>query len=183
MWDATSSLKFLEDTVDDIESYLLSKDVIRARSGRPSLSLGLVSLDLRWLSAALEADDQDRLLVVDAELKEVKDKWQVAWERKATAELRSRLNLWREYLGDLRQRSGLASSYSQEVRNRAIAVDLVEAAGNQPELEALSASLDVIDLQLKDEFAPGVFIWERVPATAFTSEPFWFLYGRPRSRD
>ncbi len=183
MWDAASSLKFLEDTVDDIESYLLSNDVIWARSGRPSLSLGLVSLDLRWLSPSPKADHRARLNAVEARLTAVRDKWRVAWERKATAELRSRLNLWRGYLGDLQQRSGLASSYSQEVRNRAMAVDLVEAAGNQPELEALSASLDAIDLQFKDEFAPGTFIWERVPESAFPAEPFWFLYGRPRSRN
>ena len=53
MWDAASSLVSLEDAVENIESYLLSKDVIWARSGRPSLSLGLISLNLRWLPPTL----------------------------------------------------------------------------------------------------------------------------------
>lgn len=182
MWDAEASLKSLEDAVDEIESYLLSKDVIWARPGRPSLSIGLISLNLRWLGPTLESEDQARLLAVDAGLAAVRDKWLVAWERKATAELRSRLNLWRGYLTDLEGRPGLSNSYPQEVRNRAIAIDLLDAAGNQPEIKTLAASLDAIDSRFRDIFQPGKFVWEQVPESAFPIEPFWFLYGRPKSR-
>lgn len=183
MWDAASSLVSLEDAVENIESYLLSKDVIWARSGRPSLSLGLISLDLRWLPRTLDAGDQARLNAVEARLTAVRDKWRVAWERKATAELRSRLTLWRGYLGDLERRPGLATSYPQEVRNRAMGVDLLDSAGNQPELKPLSASLDAVDANFRARFSPGAFVWEKVPESAFPAEQFWFLYGRPRSRN
>lgn len=182
MWDAASSLESLEDAAEQIESYLLSKDIIRARSGRQSLSIGLVSLNLRWLASTLEGEDRARLRAVETKLAAVSDKWSVAWERKASAELRSRLNLWRGYLSDLEGRPGLGSSYPQEVRNRAIAVDLLDAAGNQPEIKTLSASLDAVDSRLREYFQPGVFVWEQVPESAFPPEPFWFLYGRPRSR-
>jgi hypothetical protein len=163
MWDAELSLKSLEDAVEEIESFLLSKDVIRAQSGRSSLSIGLISLNLRWLKPALEIDDQTRLQSVEAELAAVRDKWRVAWERKAAAELRARLNLWRGYLSDLEGRPGLGSSYPQEVRNRAMAIDLLDAAGHQPEIKTLSASLDAIDIRLRDTFQPGNFVWEQVP--------------------
>ncbi|MEE9508131.1 MAG: hypothetical protein V3V44_02480 [Anaerolineales bacterium] len=182
MWDANASLSSLEDAVEEIESFLLSKDVIRAQSGRISLSVGLISLNLRWLAPAVEGEDQTRLRSVESELAVVRDKWRVAWERKAAAELRSRLNLWRGYLSDLEGRPGLGSSYSQEVRNRAISVDLLDAAGNQPEIKTLSASLDAIDSRFRDSFRTGKFVWERVPESAFPAEPFWFLYGRPQSR-
>lgn len=183
MWDAESSLKSLEDAIQEIESYLLSQDVIWVRSGRPSLSIGLVSLNLRWLAPTVGGDDLARLEASEVMLANVRDSWRVAWERKATAELGSRLNLWRGYLGDLERRPGLASSYPQEVRNRAIAVDLVDAAGNQPELKTLSASLDAIDERFKENFLPGTFVWEKVPESAFPAELFWFLYGRPQSRN
>lgn len=183
MWDAESSLKSLEEAAEEIESYLLSKDVIWARSGRPSLSIGLISFNLRWLVHSLEAEDQARLQAAESKLTAVRDKWRVAWERKAAAELRTRLNLWRGYLGDLEARPGLGSSYPQEVRNRAMAVDLLDAAGNQPEIKTLSASLDAIDGRFREGFQPGAFVWEQVPESAFPSEPFWFLYGRPRRRN
>ena len=182
MWEVEVSLKSLEDAAEEIETYLLSKDVIRAQSGRPSLSIGLVALDLRWLGPTVEDQDRARLEAVESNLATVRDKWRVAWERKATAELRSRLNLWRGYLADLEGRPGLGSSYPQEVRNRAIAVDLVDAAGNQNEIKTLVASLDAIDSRLRDRFQPGKFVWEQAPESAFPAETFWFLYGRPKSR-
>lgn len=183
MWNAKSSLNSLEDAIEEIESFLLSEEVIRARSGRPSLSLGLVSLDLRWLGPTLVGEDQTRLKSVESKLAEVNDKWRVAWERKATTELRSRLNLWRGYLSDLKGRPGLGSSYPQEVRNRAMAVDLLDAAGYQPEVKTLAASLEAIDSRLRENFQPGPFVWEKVPESAFPAEQFWFLYGRPQSRN
>ena len=182
MWEVEVSLKSLEDAAEEIETYLLSKDVIRAQSGRPSLSIGLIALDLRWLGPTIEDQDRARLESVESNLATVRDKWRVAWERKATAELRSRLNLWRGYLADLEGRPGLGSSYPQEVRNRAIAVDLVDAAGNQNEIKRLVASLDAIDSRLRDRFQPGRFVWEQAPESAFPGETFWFLYGRPKSR-
>lgn len=182
MWEVEVSLKSLEDAAEEIETYLLSKDVIRAQSGRPSLSIGLIALDLRWLGSTIGDQDRARLESVESNLATVRDKWRVAWERKATAELRSRLNLWRGYLADLEGRPGLGSSYPQEVRNRAIAVDLVDAAGNQNEIKTLAASLDAIDSRLRDRFQPGKFVWEQAPESAFPAETFWFLYGRPKSR-
>jgi hypothetical protein len=182
MWDVEASLKSLEDAAEEIETYLLSKDVVRAQSGRPSLSVGLIALNFRWLEPTVEDQGQARLQSVRSKLATVRDKWRVAWERKAAAELRSRLNLWRGYLTDLEGRPGLGSSYPQEVRNRAIAVDLVDAAGNQNEIKTLAASLDVIDGRLRDRFQPGKFVWEQAPESAFPAETFWFLYGRPKSR-
>jgi hypothetical protein len=63
-----------------------------------------------------------------------------------------------------------------------MAIDLLDAAGHQPEIKTLSASLDAIDIRLRDTFQPGNFVWEQVPESAFPAEPFWFLYGRPQSR-
>ena len=182
MWEVEASLKSLEDAAEEIETYLLSKDVVRVQSGRPSLSLGLIALNLRWLEPTVHDQDQARMQTVESALATVRDKWRVAWERKAAAELRSRLNLWRGYLTDLEGRPGLGSSYPQEVRNRAMAVDLVDAAGNQNEIKTLAASLDAIDSRLRDRFQPGKFVWEQAPESAFPGEIFWFLYGRPKSK-
>ena len=180
MWDADSSLTFLEEAVEEIESFLLSNDAIRSRSGRQSLSIGLITLNLRWLEPALNGSEVTRLEAARSELANVRERWQVAWERKSTAELRVRLNLWRGYLGDLEGRPGLSPSYPQEVRNRAMAVDLLEAAGNQPEIKTLAVSLEAVDNRFRRHFQPGDFVWAQVSADAFPEDRFWFLYGRPR---
>ncbi len=183
MWDTNKSLKYLEEAVEEIESYLLSEDVIRAQSGRQSLSIGLIAFERRWLTPSLKGEDMDRLQAAEGKIDEVANKWRVAWERKAIAELRSRLNLWRGFLSDLEGRPGLGSSFPQEVRNRAIAVDLQDMVGYQPEIKSLNASLEAIDTRFRIRFQSGPFIWQPVPESAFPSEEFWFLYGRPRSRN
>ena len=183
MWDAESSLTFLEEAAEEMESFLLAADAIRARSGRRSLSIGLVSLEFRWLEPALATPHKTRFDAARDELFAIRERWKVAWERKATAELRVRMNLWRGYLGDLEGRPGLSTSYPQEVRNRAMAVDLLASAGNQPEIKTLAASLEALDGRFRDKFQPGSFVWELVQESAFPEEAFWFLYGRPRGRN
>ncbi len=81
MWEVEASLKSLEDAAEEIETYLLSKDVVRAQSGRPSLSIGLIAFNFRWLVPTVEDQHQARLASVESKLATVHDKWRVAWER------------------------------------------------------------------------------------------------------
>ncbi|MFQ5932713.1 MAG: hypothetical protein ACE5MM_09915 [Nitrospiraceae bacterium] len=185
MPDVESSLQSLEEAVEEMESYLLSKETFRARTGRESLSLGMIALARKQLAARQEElapTESDRFENVQANLDTIHEKWRVAWERKATGELRSRLNLWREYLADLEGRPSMGNSYPQEVRNRAMAVELLDAAGNQPEVKGLEASLDAIDGRLREILRPGEFVWDEELRPVYPREQYWFLYGKPSSR-
>lgn len=185
MRDVETSLQSLEEAAEDMESYLLSKETFRARTGRESLSLGMVAIARRQLAARqqqLAPTESARLEDAESNLDAIHERWKVAWERKATGELRSRINLWREYLVDLEGRPSMGNSYPHEVRNRAMAVDLLDDAGNQPEVKGLEASLDAIDSRLREILRPGEFVWEEELEPVYPREEYWFLYGKPGSR-
>jgi len=117
-------------------------------------------------------------LVKDLDL--IADRWQVAWEQKAVAEARARLNLWRAYLNDMTEHPAEASAYAHEVRNRFLAGFLLEQAGRQQAAKPLYAQLERLDQRLKGRFRPGDFVWESELEAKFPAEPCWYLYGTPR---
>ena len=105
-------------------------------------------------------------------------RWQVAWERKASWELRSRLRQWGNVLKEIRQDpEEHIDYYRSEVRWRVFIqillseIKVVETA--QQEV------LDGQDLLLRAIFSPGDFIWESELAPGFQSDPYWFLWGHP----
>lgn len=182
MRDPDFHLRALAASVESLQPYLLSKDVFWPMGPLPSLSLGRIFWDRTVLGARqqlLEGPDLADLERLERVLEETQRHWRVAWENKATAELRTRINLWQAYLRELDESLDEARAYPQEVRNRAMAAYLRRAAGNQPESRQLGALLDGLDARLRAIFRAGEFVWEPELASAFPSDPYWYLYGKP----
>jgi hypothetical protein len=118
---------------------------------------------------------------VFGQLDGIRSQWRTAWQRKAAAELKVRVNQWKAYLQDLADAVRESDSYSQEVRNRAMAAYLLEEAADQPETAEIRRSLELLDARLRVRFEPGPFVWERSLEVAYPAKEFWFLYGRPKA--
>lgn len=182
MRDPEFHLQALAASVESLQPYLLSKDVFWPMGPLPSLSLGRIYWDRTVLSARkalLKGPQLADLGRIERTVEDLQRQWSLAWENKATAELRTRINLWQAYLRELDDSRDEAGAYPQEVRNRALAAHLRRVAGNQPEARQLGALLDGLDARLRSVFKAGEFVWEPELAPAFPIDPYWYLYGRP----
>lgn len=185
MRDPAHHLKSLADSLENLESFLHAKQVFWTRGNLSSLSLGGMYWDRLMLSAEPDRLDPELRRQFDRlqqQIDRVADRWRVAWEQKALAESRVRLNLWRAYLADLGERRGEAQNYPNEIRNRLFADYLLDKAGSQAEAASLKAELQSLDGRLSGQFERGEFVWEPELAGVFPEDPYWYLYGRPKSR-
>jgi hypothetical protein len=182
-------MRYLQAGVSALEEYLLSDEVywqigIRAGSGEPpypNLDLGNLLLSRARAVALSQHTGHDlRLVELDGRLEAVRVRWRVAWERKAARCFAARLNLWRDYLEDYRKdaRDNL-DRYAYEVRHR-VMLHLLQAESGliRP---AEGQLLHALDGLLEAVFIPGAFVWQKDLATGFPSEPYWYLWGKPRS--
>ncbi len=187
MTDPEFQLRVLESAVGELESYLLSSEVFWRVSGAadlPNLTLGGLELSRRGLAAASDKSDPDtrrRAHRVIEQIDEFRRQWRVAWERKAAAELKVRLNQWRAYLKDLAELSVESERYPQEVRVRTMATYLLEEAAHQPLAGEMRKTFEALDARLRASFEAGRFIWESSVQSAYPAEDYWFLYGRPKA--
>jgi hypothetical protein len=185
--DPEFQLRVLESAVGELESYLLSTEVFWRVSGAadlPKLTLGGLELSRRGLAAAsneLDPDTRRRTHRVIEQIDEFRRQRRVAWERKAAAELKVRLNQWRSYLEDLAELPVESERFLQEVRVRTMATYLLEEAAHQPLAAETRKTLEALDARLRATFAPGRFIWDPSLAEAYPAETYWFLYGGPKA--
>jgi hypothetical protein len=189
MTSAEYDLSFLEAGIDQLENYLLSKDIyrpigIKAPSGLPpypQLTLGWLLLALlRARSASLSSAQETRLHHLTTQLEAIQSHWRTAWTLKAQAEFRARLNLWRDFLNEFRQSpAGNIDRYAYEVTRRVLLQLLQEEAQHlpEPDLQALSG----LDHWLKAIFAPGSFVWDEHLMPGFPEATYWYLYGAPKA--
>jgi uncharacterized protein YukE len=185
--DPEAQLRVLASAVAELESYLLSPEVFWRMSGPgelPSLTLGGLELARQAVAAmarSLKPPAREQAEQVFGQLDGIRSQWRTAWQRKAAAELKVRVNQWKAYLQDLADAVRESDSYSQEVRNRAMAAYLLEEAADQPETAEIRRSLELLDARLRVRFEPGPFVWERSLEVAYPAKEFWFLYGRPKA--
>ena len=177
---------FLREALPDLRDYVLSSDVYRplrpaSRSASsavaPQLTIGNLLLSQARLSAmSLNDGQQSELKQISEKIHQVREEWRTNWGLKAGREFGSRLNLWQQYVrdlrGDVRQ---YASSYPSQVRLRTILRML------RPEImEGVPANeeeqLAMLDQILRGLTQPGPFVWEPEISEAFPKEGFWFLY-------
>ncbi len=174
---------FLSEALADLRDYVLSPDVywpLRTRSKGgirlPQLTIGNLLLSQARLRAQEFTSQPDPgLAEIFRQISEVRQEWRANWGNKAGREFRSRLNLWQQFISELRadpQRS--APVYAAEVRLRAI-LELL-----RPEISDLprdqEEQLRMSDQILKGLTRPGPFIWETDLASGFLPNDFWFLY-------
>lgn len=168
--------RFFEAGIGELEAYLLSDELFHPLEGHQRLTLGGLLLAQSRLRPQVDNPaGHDWLYRLEMEMDRTRSRWRTAWEAKAGREFRARLDLWRNYLLELRQSpEDLAPSYPQEVRWR-VMIELLahELRLSGPDLEQVE-SLDCI---LRTGFRSGAFAWDEALAPSFPLETFWFLYG------
>lgn len=178
-------LGYLQAGVQEMEEFIHSKDVYGSTGASsppgepdyPQLTLGgLLLAQTRLHALALDGTQAARLATVEAALEKIRTHWRVAWGQKAGREFHARLQLWRDFLEEVRAKpEDHIDRYPYEVSRR-VMLDLLkdEAEAIQPaELELL----DALDKLLRAMFKSGGFSWEETYRREFPPEKFWYLYG------
>jgi hypothetical protein len=180
-----SDWALVQAALPDLQEYILSKDLywplkLTAHTPgsiqTPQLTIGSLDLSMARLAAAGNAAELNEFA---GRINQVRQEWRANWSRKAAREYTSRLNLWQQYLRELRSEPRQqAAFYANEVRQRAMLTLLVPElldGVSQPESE----QLNMLDGILRGLTQPGAFVWEPEAASAFPQDTFWFLYARP----
>ncbi len=191
MLTASYDLQYLRAGLDQLESYLLSKDIYRLLGVQPAhgqppypqLTLGwLLLARLRAQATAQNSADRLELERLSQQLDAMRSRWRSAWGAKAQAEVRTRLNLWRDFLEEYRNDPAANfDRFAYEVNRRVLLELLIpEAAGltASPSFEANLQALAGLDGWLKSVFIPGAFIWENLLVSSFPQAIYWYLYGK-----
>lgn len=177
---------FLKTAVPEFQEYILSSEIYwtlrplqRAPGGVqvPQLSIGSLLLSQARLAALnLASAQQAELAEIQHAIEAVRSEWRANWGRKAEQEFHSRLNLWQQYLHELRTDAHpSAGFYAREVRNRAI-LHLLPADLSGSISKHEHEQLHMLDDVLRGLGRPGPFVWEAGLASGFGQEAFWFLY-------
>jgi hypothetical protein len=185
MPDFTHYRIYLQAGLKEAERYLLSDDLFWPLSiaptpgepGYPNLTLGgLLLYQIFARPLAKSVSQKTTLRKINIEIEATRTRWQVAWERKASWEFKSRLRQWGNFLKEVRvDPEDNIGYYHYEVRFR-VMLDLLK-----PEIRevtpAVLEQLNGLDVLLRALFAPGDFIWEPELETEFPKERFWYLWG------
>jgi len=164
---------YFQSGIDSLEAYLLSDDLYwPLQADQPRLTVSGLLLACRRLNARFSFGEWERRSM---QLDRIRLKWRSAWERKAGREFHARLDLWRNFLDDIRRSDPKTGMYIQQVEYR-VMLQLLrdELSLPTPDLVAM----DDLDRLLRTLWLPGVFIWEADLAGIFPQQDFWFLYGR-----
>jgi len=186
MTAAIDDLYFLQYGLEELENYLLAKDLfwpvmirpIKKSRAYPKLTLGNLLLALQRLEAlslgkTLTPEEQTRHIQIKREIETIQSRWLVAWEGKAAHEYQSRHRQWTELLREIYQdRQRQAPYYSSDIRPRV----LLELLKNHAPADELP-EIQYLDTTLRAIFDPGDFIWDQELRPGFPQDPFWFLYG------
>jgi hypothetical protein len=182
-------LRYLRAGVDVLDEYLLSNEIywpvgVTPPAGEPAypqLTLGGLLLAKARLEAlagttALSNEQQVGLAKLEERMETSRTRWRVAWEGKAAKEFGARLNLWRNFLEEYREKSDHnAGSYPYEVSRR-VQLHLLGLEG--PLTPAQVELLTGLDRLLEAVFLPGEFAWDPALARGFPKETYWYLYGK-----
>ncbi len=180
-----SDLAYLQAALSDLRDYIFSKDLywplrLPPQPGSavsPQLTIGNLALAQARL-AVIPANGSQSAEVdaLNRQIQSIRDEWRSNWSIKAAKEFSSRLNLWQQYLRELRgDPRGQAAYFSNEVRQRAILqvlrAELLEGVPAHEEEQ-----LAMLDGLLRGLTRPGSFVWEAEVQPAFSPKDYWFLY-------
>ena len=179
---------YLQAGLQEIETYLLSNELfwpLNATSSYeepsyPKFTLGgFLFYEACAQSMARSGSQIAVMRKIESELNTYRTRWQVAWVRKASWELKSRLRQWGNALTEIRFDPEEHSDYYRyEVRSRVlISLLLPEIKEIEP---AHQEQLKGLDILLRAFFEPGDFIWEPELASSFPADHFWYLWGLPK---
>jgi len=171
---------YLRAGIRELISYLQSHELFWNLTGHPGslprLTLG--GLLLASARAQCQSDQPQVLEEIRNHLQEMNNiclEHRAKWELKAAREMRTRLDLWQNYLLDYRRApERFSDMYSQEVRWR-VMLQLLGSECTPPEQEAKRLTMN--DDLLRQFFLPGKYIWDIRLEKIFCAPPYWFLYG------
>jgi hypothetical protein len=181
----------LEAMAGQMAEYLDS-DVLfwpMSRAGMPMLTLGgylMRDHRLNALSGLLPAESQARRAAAVNHFNQVLADRLVRFESKAHHELQARLRQWEEYLKEVeRGTADKSSNYATAVETRAMIAALIDRLSLPPyQMEARPEKhLALLDTRLRNHWQPGDFAWPSEWTPAYPAADYWFLYGRPRSKE
>ncbi len=177
---------YLQAGLQELEGYLLSNDIywptgVSSPPGEPEypqITLGgLLLAHARLLAHAANSAQQASLADATIKLEKLRTQWRTAWSHKAGREFHARLNLWRDFLEDIRTNpEEHIDRYNYEVSRRTMLDLLKNEAASIPRAEL--DLLDVLDKVLRAILQSGPFVWDPVLQGAFPAEKHWYLYGR-----
>jgi hypothetical protein len=178
-------LNYLQAGLEDLEGYLLSKELYwpidaSAPPGEtpyPRMTLGNLFLARTRLSGRrLSTAERAQLDHLTKRMQEIRQQWLVAWGQKSLREFSARLRLWRDFLEEYRHNPAEnLDRYAYETNRRVILDLLFSEAEEKPAEEVeLLAGLDEL---LRAAFKPGKFIWSDKLKSSFPESTYWYLYG------
>jgi len=178
-----NDLLFLREALPDLQEYILSPQIfwrLAAGSGGnklPQLTIGNLAFSQARLEAAALPDtarfDFENL---KQQIQTVRSTWLSNWRIKGGREFGARLNLWQQYMRELRGNpQGHQAFYATEVRQRAnltllFSGDHAEVSGEQND------QLAMLDQILRGLTQPGPFVWDKELSDGFPEKDFWFLF-------
>jgi hypothetical protein len=178
-------LLYLVASVDVLEQYLISQELywlpgIQARKGEnpyPSLTPGNILIARIRASVLIQTESEHQQFVqVTNKLDNLTFHWKAAWSKKVTRDFQARLNLWRDYLQEYREKPDINyDRYPYEV-NRRVQLEILRQEPNEIRVEDREM-LSSMDNLLKAFFIPGKFLWELVLEESFPHDIYWYLYG------
>jgi hypothetical protein len=164
-------MDYLKSSPSELETYLLSKDIIRQLPGFTFSAGGILLAHERLVAASLDS----QVLADWQEIQVICGHWKTAWASKCQMELKMRLRQWGDFImGMASDKNEPSTAYRHQVRNRVI-IQLFE--DSLPELAAeYSESIVRKDKILEKYSVDNEFIWETEVQTGFPREKFWYLY-------
>jgi hypothetical protein len=175
---------FLDSCVSELPEFILSKEIYwpigiqtnrNFASNLPQLSLGNIRLASARLAAGTGSGEAAPLI---SAVDQVFTKWRSNWAKKAMLEYASRLNLWKDRLGELISDPSQAI-YRYQIRLRVI-LDLLRDDLLVDPAQAQIDMLAGIDARLRAATISSEFIWDIDIQNGFPSERFWYLYRSMR---
>jgi hypothetical protein len=187
------NLNLLGIMLEELEDYLLSDEIFWPLGGNPmrggppfpNLSVGQLQLTIKELEAVeddLDAEHSMQWSKYRDRAWALRSKWTTAMAQKSLAEASQRANLWKAYLGDIKEAGGSSGNYPYEVRHRVI-LELLFELTELLDDDELKSRVSILDGMLRGILSgPSEFIWEEPLSRVYPRDQYWFLYQRPRQR-
>ena len=184
------NLQYLENALDELETYLLQSELFwplsssaGVRQEFPRLTIANVLLTLNELEAQendMAPEQYGDASSLQTRWEALHTEWRSAVEMKSIEEMGARLNLWKAYIADLEENKGRQSSYDQEVTQRVRFALLRERIGDAAIPDELVELMQAVDSRALALTFPADFVWDERLQSIYPQEVYLFLYREPK---
>lgn len=184
------NLSFLENSLEELETYLLQPELFWPLSSLtgihptfPRLTIGTVQLSFNELDVQekrMTPAELNRTTQIKTRWKALHTKWRSAIVLKSIDEMGSRLNLWKAYILDLEEDKGRQLNYDQEVRQRVRFTLLLELVNDPALSDKLVEAVQAVDQRASTMTTPADFVWDEALQPLYPQEKYAFLYRKPK---